>query len=225
MEVKKKIKCAKFAYRILFGTVVKFYTHHTPKWIMKMFPQLIWQKQVDDKILYITFDDGPCPDVTDYVLEILNKYQAKATFFCVGSNVIKYPKLYNTVLQNGHGVGNHTQQHINGFLSKNKNYYDDITTAENSISSKLFRPPYGKIKTSQINYLKKYYNIVMWDFLTADFDQDLDIEICKKKMGKYIKPGSIIVFHDSKKANHNLRILLPYLLDKYRHLGYQFHSL
>ncbi|MDZ4759405.1 MAG: polysaccharide deacetylase family protein [Bacteroidota bacterium] len=190
-----------------------------------MFPQLIWQKRVTEKILYITFDDGPCPGVTDFVLEQLEQYHAKATFFCVGSNVIKHPELYQTLLQKGHVTGNHTQEHLNGLFCKSTTYYDDIERASKSIDSKLFRPPYGKIKTSQINYLKKRYQIIMWDFLTADFDADLDIELCKKKMGKYIKPGSIIVFHDSIKAAENLKILLPYMLHKYAAEDYQFHSL
>ncbi len=208
-----------------YSGLLKLYLHHNPKWIMKMFPQLTWQKQVEEKILYITFDDGPCPGVTDYVLDLLNQYHAKATFFCVGNNVLKYPEIYNSVLQKGHTTGNHTQHHLNGFVTNNTVYYNDIATAATAINSKLFRPPYGKIKPTQATHLLQHYNIIMWDFITGDFDPKLNIENCKKKMGKYIKAGSIIVFHDSIKAEHNLKILLPYFLERYSKEGYQFHSL
>ncbi len=190
-----------------------------------MFPQLTWQKQVGEQILYLTFDDGPCPEMTDYVLDLLKQYRAKATFFCVGNNVNKYPEIYTNILENGHATGNHTQHHLDGFATNNTVYYNDIATAANAIESRLFRPPYGKIKTKQVAHLKQHYDIIMWDFITGDFDPKLNIENCKKKMGKYIKAGSIIVFHDSVKAASNLKILLPYLLEKFSKEGYQFHSL
>lgn len=192
---------------------------------MKMFPQLTWKKQVDEKILYITFDDGPCPGVTENVLQLLDKHQAKATFFCVGNNVNKYPALYHTIIKNEHSVGNHTHQHLNGVFTKNASYFEDIELASTVIESNFFRPPYGKLKTRQMYHLRKKYDIIMWDFLTADFDPELDIEICKKKMDQYINPGSIVVFHDSIKAEKNLTELLPYFLEKYSAEGYAFHAL
>lgn len=192
---------------------------------MRLFPQLIWKKQVDTPVLYLTFDDGPCEEVTDFVLEELDKFQAQATFFCVGNNVKNHPDIYNRILNSGHQIGNHTMNHENGMNYKNKEYFDSIEQANLYIGSNFFRPPFGKIKPSQIKVLAKQYQIIMWDFLTADFDKDLDIELCKKHMERYIKKGSIIVFHDSVKAYPQLKILLPYLLYTFSSKGYTFERL
>ncbi|HNP48164.1 MAG TPA: polysaccharide deacetylase family protein, partial [Bacteroidia bacterium] len=158
-------------------------------------------------------------------LRELSKRNAKATFFCVGNNVKKNPEVYAQILAEGHEVGNHTFHHLNAWKNSNQDYYTDIELTEKIVASSLFRPPYGKIKLSQIKTLKKRFRIVMWDVLSKDYDKDLTAEDCLKRILRSARPGSIVVFHDSLKAENRLRLLLPKVLDHYQSLGYTFHSL
>lgn len=186
---------------------------------------LIWSVKTDKKEVFLTFDDGPIPVVTPWVVETLEKYNAKATFFCVGDNVKKNQDVYKLILDKGHKIGNHTMNHLNGWTNFNKTYFENIEKCDNLIHSNLFRPPYGKIKPTQINYLKKKYKIIMWDVLTKDYDESLAGEDCFEKVHKNCKPGSIVVFHDSLKAEKRLRIALPKTLDYLSKEGYTFSSL
>jgi peptidoglycan/xylan/chitin deacetylase (PgdA/CDA1 family) len=184
-----------------------------------------WKVKTNDKKLFFTFDDGPHPEITAWVLDELAKYQAKASFFCVGDNVVKFPETYNRIIAEGHAAGNHTFNHINGWKHDNITYFKNIEACAKHIDSRLFRPPYGKLSLSQLNHLKKSYQIIMWDKLSRDFDPMLDIEESLNAMKKKVSTGHIFVFHDSEKAEKNLKILLPQLLMYFSELGYSFESL
>ena len=173
----------------------------------------------------MTFDDGPIPIITPWVVDELKKYNAKATFFCVGDNVKKHPEIYQLLLDNGHRVGNHTMNHLNGWKNYNKTYFENIAAAEKYITSDLFRPPYGKIKPTQIFRLKKKYKLIMWDVLTGDYDESKTGEECLNKIKKNVKSGSIIVFHDSIKAEKRLRYALPKCLEFLKTEGYTFSAI
>lgn len=189
------------------------------------YPSLLWHVPVKDKILYLTFDDGPIPEVTPWVLEELKKRNVKATFFCIGDNVRKYPMIFQSIRENGHTTGNHTYHHLNGWNTADKKYNDDIELANKLISSRLFRPPYGKIRISQISVLKIKYRIVMWDVLSKDYDINLNGEHCYQRVIKSAQPGSVIVFHDSLKAQDRIRFALPKVMDHFIKMGYTFAAL
>lgn len=190
-----------------------------------IFPFITWRIKTKEKILYLSFDDGPIPEVTPWVLEELNKFHAKATFFCIGDNVIKHPDIYNFLIANGHSIGNHTFTHLNGWKTSNTKYLEDVNQAKQVIASNLFRPPYGKIKLSMIKPLRKEFKIVMWDVLSYDFDRSLDGKGCFENVRRNAREGSIIVFHDSLKANDRLRIALPEVLKYYTDKGFTFEKL
>jgi peptidoglycan/xylan/chitin deacetylase (PgdA/CDA1 family) len=191
----------------------------TPVLIMKLFPELIWHFATrgnrEDNKIYLTFDDGPTPEVTPWVLDNLRKYDAKGTFFCLGRNVDRYPDIYRQIRQEGHAVGNHTYSHLKGSTTRNSEYINDIELAGHDIDSKLFRPPYGRFKKSQIRELRKDYKIVMWNVLSGDYDPKINPEKCYSNISENIRPGSIIVFHDSFKAWDNLYHTLPNMLERY----------
>ena len=179
----------------------------------------MWSKEQNDKVVYLTFDDGPTPQITDWVLQQLQQYNAKATFFCIGKNVEEQPENFQRLLKSENYIGNHTQNHINGWRSSTENYLDNIEECEFAIGElpnqeqKYFRPPYGKITPRQATaVLQKGYKIVMWDVLSADFDQTITPEKCFDNVLKNVKPGSIIIFHDSEKAWQNLQYALPKVL-------------
>ncbi len=184
-----------------------------------------WKVKTNDKKLYFTFDDGPHPEITDWVLHQLEKYNAKATFFCVGDNVKKYPVTYQKIITLGHAIGNHTFNHINGWKNDNKTYFNNVSKCAEYMDTKLFRPPYGKLKLYQKWQLKKQYKIIMWNKLSRDFEPNLNIEESLQAMKKNTKNGSIFVFHDSEKAEKNLKILLPQLLKYFSTQGYLFDSI
>ena len=186
---------------------------------------LIWSIKTPGKEIFLTFDDGPIPIITPWVVDELKKYNAKATFFCVGDNVKKHPEIYQLLLDNGHRVGNHTMNHLNGWKNYNKTYFENIAAAEKYITSDLFRPPYGKIKPTQIFRLKKKYKLIMWDVLTGDYDESKTGEECLNKIKKNVKSGSIIVFHDSIKAEKRLRYALPKCLEFLKTEGYTFSAI
>lgn len=209
----------------------------TPAILKYVYPNLIWDKKKEerkneDQQIYLTFDDGPIPDVTEFVLDTLKAYCAKATFFCVGNNVDRHPHLYQQILDKGHEVGNHTHHHLNGWESNDRDYFNDVGQCENALTrhlpenaqplKKLFRPPHGKIRKSQIQFLKYEYTIVMWDILSGDFDHGFNEEKCLDKCISNTAAGTIIIFHDSYKAEKNLRYVLPRYLDHFTSAGFRF---
>jgi peptidoglycan/xylan/chitin deacetylase (PgdA/CDA1 family) len=199
-------------------------------WIVKLlFPNYIWSIPTSEKEVFLTFDDGPHPIITPWVLDQLKKYEAGATFFCIGKNVQQYPKVYQQILDEGHRVGNHTHNHMNGWKFSDQEYVNDIMIAKKFIQSDLFRPPYGRIKKSQVNLLRKRggadFKIVMWDVLSADFDRGYSEEQCVKNVIKNVSKGSVIVFHDSEKAYDNLAYALPIVLEHLKKEGYVFNTL
>jgi peptidoglycan/xylan/chitin deacetylase (PgdA/CDA1 family) len=205
-----------------------FYFVRAPWWLKKCYPRLLWDIPSREKILYLSFDDGPHPEVTPFVLDELGKYGAKATFFCIGKNVEAWPQVYKRILTEGHRVGNHTQDHLNGWKTPDKRYVENIGQAAKWIDSDLFRPPYGRISAFQSALLRKpplSYRIVMWGVLSADFDQRLSADKCALHVIRNAGPGSIVVFHDSEKAFGRLREALPVVLGHFTRLGYRFESI
>ncbi|WP_112113111.1 polysaccharide deacetylase family protein [Flavobacterium aciduliphilum] len=196
--------------------------------VKKIFSKYIWEIPNNEKKVYLTFDDGPIPEITEWVLGQLESYNFKATFFCVGENIKKNPEIFKKILTNGHVVGNHTYNHIKGWNFDTKTYIENIYLFEQEWAKHtsercyLFRPPYGKIKPSQSKILRKLgYKIIMWDILSYDFEQTLSPEACLDNVIKNITSGSIVVFHDSKKSFTNLEFALPKTLDFLKKNGYQ----
>ncbi|WP_435261325.1 polysaccharide deacetylase family protein [Tenacibaculum sp. nBUS_03] len=213
---------------------MKFYITKTPRIIKKLFSRYTWCFSSNKKEIYLTFDDGPIPIVTEFVLDQLKQYNAKATFFCIGDNITKHPLIYKQILKEGHSIGNHTYNHLNGWKHTLKNYVLNIKKTQEIIEkqgkekllTKLFRPPYGKIKHSQATELiNKGYKIVMWDVLSADFDKKISKEKCLENVLNNTFNGSIIVFHDSIKAKEKLYYTLPKVLEEYTRKGYIFKAI
>ena len=205
--------------------------HRTPFFLPLLYPALIWRIATQKKELYLTFDDGPFPGPTDFVLEQLEKYSAKATFFCIGDNVRKHPELYKRIVADGHATGNHTFNHRNGWKTPDTDYYSNVDLCDAEMTKhnalykpRLFRPPYGRITRKQIGALS-HYSIIMWDVLSVDYNKHLAPERCARNTIKATRPGSIILFHDSLKAEGNMRVALPAVLDHFTNLGFVFKSL
>lgn len=199
-------------------------------WLLKKFyaNNLIWNIPKDDKTIYITFDDGPIPIVTPFVLETLKKFSAKATFFCIGDNIDKHPDIFKQIIAEGHEVGNHTYNHLKGWDTATENYIFNALKCQKLTQSNLFRPPYGRIKKDQIKQLRSNIEglkIIMWDVLSGDFDTNLSPEKCLQNVLKHTKPGSIVVFHDSLKAKDRLEYTLPRALAHWKNQGYTFKAL
>jgi peptidoglycan/xylan/chitin deacetylase (PgdA/CDA1 family) len=205
--------------------------YRTPFFLPKLFPSLLWRVLGEEKVIYLTFDDGPIPGPTEFVVEQLKRHHAKATFFCIGDNVRKYPLIFKKVLADGHAIGNHTFNHLKGWSTSNQRYFENINqcnaqlTTHNLKLTTLFRPPYGRITNSQIRALKSQYQIVMWDVLTHDYSNNISSQQCLKGSVNAVRPGSIIVFHDSVKAERNLTYVLPKFLEHFSNHGYKFKSL
>ena len=197
----------------------------TPHFIQDLFPNYTWRIPTREKVLYLTFDDGPIPAVTPWVLEQLEAFQAKATFFCVGDNIRKHPEVFNQVVEKGHAVGNHTFNHLNGWQTENISYFHNVRHCANMVHSVLFRPPYGRLKPKQAQFLQRHYRIVMWDVLSGDFDPKLSEEQCLANVLNNAENGSIIVFHDSLKAEDKLHYVLPKVLEYFAEQGYVFGKL
>lgn len=199
---------------------------HPPSIARKIYFGAEWVKPCKvDKCVYLTFDDGPIPIVTNFVLETLKKYNVKATFFCVGDNVLKYNEIYNQIINEGHRVGNHTFNHLKGLVTNKKDYIENIEKAAMYIKSNLFRPPHGLMKLSQFNELKKHYRIIMWDVLTRDYNAKITNEDVLEYVKKYTRNGSIIVFHDSLKSFDNIKTSLPMSIEWLKKDGYSFNLL
>ncbi|MEY3500502.1 MAG: Peptidoglycan-N-acetylglucosamine deacetylase [Bacteroidota bacterium] len=208
---------------------MSFYWIKTNFIVKKVFSNYIWDVPNNEKKIYLTFDDGPTPEITDWTLTQLEQFDAKATFFCIGDNIKKHPEIFQTLLSKGHAVGNHTFNHLNGWKTEIHKYLENTKNCEIEIGkftntfSKLFRPPYGRIKSAQAKELRKLgYKIIMWDILSADFDATIAPEECLQNVVKNIKPGSIIVFHDSQKAFLNLEYALPKTLAFLKEKGFSF---
>ena len=216
----------------------------TPKAARRLFPAALWKVRTREKILYLTFDDGPIAEVTPLVLDQLKSYNAKATFFCIGKNITTHPEIFHRISEEGHIIGNHTQDHLNGWQTANAIYFENVEKCAATLSTMMpkalvtqsddvmeveeksfFRPPYGKISPAQYNQLKKHYKVVMWDVLTFDFDLKVSKEQVLGNVLKNAAPGSIIVFHDSLKAKEKVLYALPLVLEHYSKLGYKFEAL
>lgn len=201
------------------------YLVKTPPLIKTIFSDFVWNVDTQDKEVYLTFDDGPIPEVTPWVLDQLKKYDFKATFFCVGDNIRKHPELYQEILLEGHSIGNHTYHHINGWHTDHQTYLQDVSLCDTIMSTTLFRPPYGKLRPSQSTIIKADKTVVMWDVLSGDFDQTITPEKCLSNVLDNFENGSIIVFHDNIKAINNLKYTLPRFLAHLHKLGYHCHNM
>jgi len=210
--------------------LVHFY--RTPGILRLLSKQLHWKMPVEEKELFLTFDDGPVPGLTEFVLQQLNKYNAEATFFCVGDNIRKYPDIYNSILDHGHETGNHTYNHLRAWSTDQEHYLLNVKKCQEIIDKHgdkkarpLMRPPHGHITRKLISELKHQYKIVMWDVLTYDFDAKHSPEAGLKKSIRKTRPGSIVVFHDNYKAESKLKFMLPRYLAHFNELGYKFKKL
>lgn len=201
------------------------YLVKTPKFIQSLFPNFFWKVPSTEKVIYLTFDDGPIPEVTPWVLNQLDLFNAKGTFFCVGENVRKHPEVFQEVMDRGHEVGNHTNNHLNGWGTDNIQYFHNIRNCARLVKSNLFRPPYGRLMPKQAQFLQRHYKIIMWDVLSGDFDPEISKEQCVYNVTSKAKKGSIIVFHDSLKAFDKLQFVLPKVLKHFQELGYVFKSI
>lgn len=206
--------------------------HRTPFILPMLYPSLEWRVPTQAKEIYLTFDDGPVPGPTEFVLETLANARARATFFCIGDNVRRHTDVYHRLVAAGHGVGNHTFNHLNGWKTSTDRYLQNIQDCAEAMvafdgmppAKRLFRPPYGRITRSQIKQLQAY-RIIMWDVLSVDYDKSLPAERCLRNTLRAVRPGSIVVFHDSLKAEKNMTYALPRLLDQLAGEGYSFKSL
>ncbi|WP_339894551.1 polysaccharide deacetylase family protein [uncultured Algibacter sp.] len=220
----------------------------TPLVAKKLFPNYIWDISTTEKVIYLTFDDGPTPEITNWTLDVLNQFNAKATFFCIGNNIEKHPEIFKGILNDGHAIGNHTHNHIKGWTTKAKDYLKNIKDAQEVITAQisnsefhvhkssivnqksliinLFRPPYGQITPKQGKKLIALdYKIIMWDVLSFDWDKNVEQEQCLENVLTNTTAGSIIVFHDSIKASRNMQYTLPKILKHFSEIGYRFETL
>lgn len=216
----------------------------TPIVAKKMFPNYIWDISTTNKTIYLTFDDGPTPEITNWTLDTLKRFNAKATFFCIGNNIKKHPDIFENIIKEGHAIGNHSFNHIKGWKTKTQDYLKDISEAQKIIDSKiqichtgrsgstefriqnLFRPPYGQIKPKQGRELiDQGYKIIMWDILSFDWDKNITKETCLNNVVQKATRGSIVVFHDSIKASKNMQYALPKVLNYFSEMGYNFEAL
>jgi peptidoglycan-N-acetylglucosamine deacetylase len=205
-----------------------WYLTQTPWWLRQFYRGLVWRIPTDEKVLYLSFDDGPHPVATPFVLDELGKYGAKGTFFCIGKNVEAHPLIYRRILMEGHRVGNHTQDHLNGWKVDGAVYLENIREAARRIDTDLFRPPYGRIGNLEASVLRAApfkYSIVMWDVLSGDFDAAVSAERCARKVIRYGRPGSIVVFHDSEKAFGKMKEALPVVMKYFSERGYRFEAI
>ncbi len=213
--------------------MAKLIPYKTPKILKQFFTTYLWDLDIENK-LYLTFDDGPIPEVTEFVLEQLAKYNAKATFFCIGNNIKKHPDIFKKIISEGHAIGNHTMHHLKAWKSNGEIYLNNIHECDKTIQqhykteikNKLFRPPYGQISYSKFKLLERQgYQIVLWDVLSKDWDRTISREVCLQNVLQHTEQGSIIVFHDSIKASKNLTYVLPRVLNHFSEKGFVFDKI
>ncbi len=225
MSHQSKLRCSPYKSYKNFSFNPMYFVK-TPHFLQNLFPNFLWRiPAAKEKTLYLTFDDGPIPEVTPWVLEQLATYNAKATFFCVGENVERHDSVFQQVLEAGHSVGNHTQTHANGWDMDNIPYFHNVRHCARLVKSNLFRPPYGRVSPKQAEFLQRHYKIVMWDVLSGDFDSEITPKQCLSNVLEATRNGSIIVFHDSLKAMENLSYVLPHVLKYFSTLGYSFKAI
>ena len=198
---------------------------YPPPYIRWIYPQAIWTLPGQGKPIYLTFDDGPTPLVTEKILNLLDDYQAKATFFCIGKNIEQHPLLFKLIKAKGHHIGSHTYSHLNGWKTNSTNYLNDYQKGREFAGSNLFRPPYGRILLNPLQTIQKQDKVIMWDILSKDYDATLPPEKILRNVLRNIKPGSIIVFHDSEKAKDNVLTVLPQLLQHLKQEGYTMDAI
>ncbi|WP_460473992.1 polysaccharide deacetylase family protein [Emticicia fontis] len=208
---------------------------HKTNFLMRaLYPDFVWRKDKQEKNIYLTFDDGPIPEITEFVLETLAQFKAKATFFCIGDNIRKHPHIFKKVIADGHTIGNHTYNHLRGWATEDAVYLANVKQCDAEISNqirwdgkskKLFRPPHGRVKRSQTRVLLPDYDIIMWDVLTADYDASLSPDTVLAKALKYTENGSIVLFHDSIKANKNMSFALPRFLEYFSEREFRFQTI
>lgn len=196
-----------------------------PYLLRRFYSRFQWQMPAEEKKIYLTFDDGPIPGVTEFVLDTLNAFEARGTFFCLGKNVEANPGLYKRILDEGHSTGNHTHNHLNGWMTSAAEYLTDVQKAEAHIRSPLFRPPYGRIRLAQADLVCEKYKVVMWDVLSYDYNSGVSPGQCQKNVTDNARPGSIVVFHDSMKAYRNLKVALPGCLAFFAAQGFSFDKI
>jgi len=197
-----------------------------PSWILRaLYPKAIWRMDPNEKAVYLTFDDGPIPEITPWVLDLLDTYNIKATFFMVGDNIRKHPETFQMVVERGHRIGNHTFNHIRGFEFRTMNYLANTDKANETMKTDLFRPPHGHMRFAQYHVLKKFYKIVMWDLVTRDYSKRVNGKQVFEIVKKYVRNGSIITFHDSLKAENNMKYALPRSIEWLKEQGYEFKLL
>ncbi len=190
-----------------------------------LFRSLVWNIKTSEKEVYLTFDDGPMQGTTPWILDELDKYKAKATFFCIGKNVKQNPEIFQKIIKHGHVVGNHTFDHLNGWKTTTSDYIKNVEKCSEFVSSGLFRPPYGRLKLSQMKYLRKKYHIIMWDVLSRDYDQNISGKQCLKNVLDDAESGSIILLHDNFKSEKSMKYVLPGILKHFSDIGFCFKSL
>ena len=213
---------------------MRLYPIKTPELVQRMYPDFLWRFPSAQQELFLTFDDGPTPDVTEFVLDMLQQYEAQATFFCIGKNIADNPELFDRIVSEGHAIGNHTHNHLKGWRTLRKVYLENTLKAQELIEQrlgtqsnrKLFRPPYGKIRKMQTRDINKQgFQIVLWDVLSADWDPNISKERCMRNIVENTTDGSIIVFHDSVKAEDKLRYVLPKVLAHFSAKGFRFRKI
>jgi peptidoglycan/xylan/chitin deacetylase (PgdA/CDA1 family) len=210
----------------------RLYWHKTPPIFSKLFPSFLWHKSREEKTIFLTFDDGPIPEVTDFILSELEEYGAKATFFCVGHNIEKYPDTFQRTIHFGHSIGNHTHNHLNARKVSPAEFVDNISLCQSEINKhgyfrihKLFRPPYGMLRKRNTSRIRENYQIVMWDVLSGDFDSRLGQEKCLSNTIRSTENGSIIVFHDNEKSGRKIKYVLPRFLSYFAEREYKFKAI
>ena len=196
-----------------------------PSFLRWIYPNAVWNLPSEQKVVYLSFDDGPTPFVTEKVLELLEEYQAKATFFCIGKNIEQHPELFKIVKSKGHHIGSHTYSHINGWKSNSTDYLNDYQKGRDLARSNLFRPPYGRILLNPLQTIQKQDKVIMWDILSKDYNDALLPNTILNNVLNNLRPGSIIVFHDSEKAKKNVIAVLPHLLQNLKQQGYAMEAI
>lgn len=197
-----------------------------PTWMQKLYPEVLWRKKQDRKVVYLTFDDGPIPECTPQILDILSHYGVQATFFMVADNAVRYPHLLERIRKQGHRIGNHTYHHMRGCLVGTNTYLDDVQLAEQVLQTSLFRPPHGRMKRSQrLALLKQGYTICLWDVLTHDYNPNFSVQHMLRVIQRYTRNGSIITCHDSIKSRDRILKLLPLMIECLQQQGYEFSTL